>query len=119
MRRVIYMCTIAALMCTSSASAATRVWISEFSSIPSVTGGGQGQMAALPAVTNQQLDISSGVQSSAAFNGSTRYIRVVCELQCAVKAGGTASATDTVLPAYSPEYFGVSSGGTISVILAP
>ena len=119
MRRTLYICAVAVSLCASSASAATRVWISEFAGIPTVTGGGQGQMAVLPAVTNQQLDISGGVQSSAAFNGSTRYIRVVCELQCAVKAGGTASVTDTVLPAYSPEYFGVSSGGTISVILAP
>lgn len=107
---------------SSPAFAVTRVWISEFSSIPiSNNGGPVNQVGQLPAVANQQLDISGGVQSSAALNTATRFVRIVCELQCAAKVGGTAATTDTLIPALKPEYFGVPPGAavTISVILAP
>lgn len=99
------------------ASAASRVWISEYSSL----AGGNVQIVALPAVAIQStLDISGGAQTSAAFSGATRYIRVVCEVQCAVRADGTTATTSsTLLPALSPEYFGVQRGMTISVIAAP
>ena len=103
----------------SSAFAAQRVWITEFATLGGVSGGGQAQIANMPAVARQQVDVTGGVQSSAAFNASTRYIRVVCEVQCAVRGDGTAAVTDTLLPAYFPEYFGVQAGSVISVIAAP
>jgi hypothetical protein len=120
MRRIIYMCTVAGLMCVSSAAAATqRVWITEFASVGSAGGGGL-QIAKLPAVARQQLDTTGGVQTSSAFNGSTGFIRVICEVQCAVRGDGTAAAaTDLLIPAYAAEYFGVVAGGTLSVIAAP
>lgn len=109
-----------ALLC-SGAEAASRVWISEFGVLTATASGGSpGQMAALPSLTNQSpLDISGGVQASAAFGSQTKYIRVVCEVQCAVKGSGTATTSDTLLPALMPEYFGVQPGATISVIAAP
>ena len=97
------------VLVSTNAFAASRVWISEFS----VLGGPPGptQIATLPSITNQAtLDISGGVQSSAAFNSQTKYIRVYCEVQCAVKSGGTATTADTPIPALSPEYFGVAAG---------
>ena len=120
MRRVIYMCTVATLMFASSAAAATqRVWITEFASV-GAAGGGSIQIAKLPAVAKQQLDTTGGVQTSAAFNQSTKFIRVICEVQCAVRADGTAAtATDLLIPLYTAEYFGVVPGGTLSVIAAP
>jgi hypothetical protein len=120
MRRTLYICAVAASLCVSSAAAATqRVWITEFASVGSA-GGGSVQMARLPAVAKQQLDTTGGVQTSAAFNQSTKFIRVICEVQCAVRADGTsATATDLLIPLYSAEYFGVVAGGTISVIAAP
>jgi hypothetical protein len=39
----------------------------------------------------------TGVQTSAAFNASTKFIRVICEVQCAIAGTGTATATDTLL----------------------
>src|SRR5215475_13827747 len=91
--------TLLAVAASSSAAAATqRVWITEFSSV-ATAGGTAIQMARLPAVTKQQVDTTGGVQTSAAFNASTRFIRVVCEVQCAIRADGTAAtATDLVLP---------------------
>src|SRR5215831_9038674 len=106
------------LIPVSSAAATQRVWITELSAVASASGGNL-QMAKLPAVAKQQVDTTGGVQSSAAFNRSTNFIRVVCEVQCAITATGTATVTDLLLPAYTPEYFGVQPGGTISVIAAP
>jgi len=120
MRRTLYICAVAVSLCASSAAAATqRVWITEFAGI-GAAGGGALQIAKLPAVAKQQVDTTGGVQTSAAFNASTRFIRVICEVQCAVRGDGTAAAaTDLLIPAYTAEYFGVVAGGTLSVIAAP
>jgi hypothetical protein len=111
----------ALLLLPATANAASRVWISEYAVMTATASGGSaGQMAAIPAITIQSpLDISGGVQSSAAFNAQTKYIRIVCEVQCAVNGSGTATTSSTLLPALSPEYFGVQPGATISVIAAP
>ncbi|MGW1422684.1 hypothetical protein ACWAT4_21520 [Bradyrhizobium manausense] len=105
----------------ATANAASRVWISEFGVLAATASGGSpGQMAALPSLVDQStLDISGGVQSSAAFGSQTKYIRITCEVQCAVKVGGTASTSSLPLGAMSPEYFGVQAGATISVIANP
>ena len=103
--------------------AASRVWISEYAPLTATASGGSaGQMAALPAIAIQStLDLSGGTaQTSASFNVQTKYIRVVCEVQCAVRGDGTAATSSAILmPALSPEYFGVQPGSTISVIAAP
>jgi len=110
------------LLSATTAQAASRVWISEFTVLTATqSGGAAGQMAALPAkVLQSTLDISGGAQTSAAFNAETRFIRVVCEVQCAVRGDGSTATTSSILmPALSPEYFGVQPGATISVIAAP
>jgi hypothetical protein len=79
-------------------------------------------MAALPALVLQStLDLSGGTaQTSAAFGENTRYIRIICEIQCAVRGDGSAATSSAILlPALSPEYFGVQPGATVSVITAP
>jgi len=104
----------------TAADAASRVWISEYAVLTATASGGSGQMAAIPSITTQStLDISGGVQSSAAFNAQTKYIRIICEVQCAISGSGTATTSSTLLPALSPEYFGVQPGATVSVIAAP
>lgn len=111
------------VLSATTAQAASRVWISEYGVLTATNSGGSaGQMAALPALVLQStLDLSGGTaQTSAAFGSQTRYIRIVCEVQCAIRGDGTAATTSAILlPALSPEYFGVISGATISVIAAP
>jgi len=98
-------------------AAPARVWIAEFVAIRVEAAA---PFATLPALARQTpLDISTGAKTSAVFNMQTRYIRIVCEVQCAVTAAGTATPSDILLPALRPEYFGVQGGKTISVILAP
>jgi hypothetical protein len=102
------------------ASATQRVWISEFGQLAqSGQVGDKPQIAPLPVLRKQNLDTTGGVQSSAGFSGSTFFVRIVCEVQCAITGSGTAAVTDLLMPPYTPEYFGVQPGSTISVIAAP
>ncbi len=116
-RRIIIAAFLA--LFATSAHAASRVVVSEFRTLG--TGSNSpAQIGSLPSLRNQTpLDISGGVQSSQAFGSDTTYIRVICEVQCTVKGGSGATTSDTLLPALSPEYFGVQGGATISVIAAP
>ena len=110
------------LLSAAPSFAASRVWISEFNVLTATgSGGSAGQMAALPSVVEQPtLDLSGGAaQTSAAFGSQTKYIRVLCEVQCSLKGGTGATTSNMVLPALSPEYFGVQAGATISVIASP
>jgi hypothetical protein len=121
LRKFILAAALFALSATA-ADAASRVWISEYGVLTATNSGGPGQMAALPALALQStLDLTDGTaKTSAAFGGQTRYIRIVCEVQCAVRGDGTAATTSAILlPALGPEYFGVQPGSTISVIAAP
>lgn len=102
------------------AMAASRVWITEFAAAGSTLNSVPLQIATLPPLSDQTpLDISGGVQSSAAFNAQTRYIRVICEVQCAVKGSSGATTSNMLMPSLLPEYFGVQPGAIISVIAAP
>jgi len=115
-----YLAALLLLLIAYPAQAQTslRVWITEFAV-------GRAQAAApfatLPALVRQPVMILSGVpaKTSQVFNAQTRYIRVVCELQCAISGAGVATTADILLPAMKPEYFGVNGGRTISVIAAP
>ena len=122
LRKVILAAALFALSAVPS-FAASRVWISEYAVLTATSSGGSaGQMAALPALVMQStLDLSGGTaQTSAAFSSSTRYIRVICEVQCAVRGDGSDATTSAILlPALGAEYFGVQGGKTISVIAAP
>jgi len=112
---------LALMLLPATASATQRVWIHELAAMPTASTGVSMQMGRLPVVAKQQVDITAGVQTSAAFNAATRFIRVVCEVQCAVALNATATVTDVLLPALTPEYFGVpaGAGATLSVIAAP
>ena len=114
-----FLITAAMMFSVSSVQAANRVWVSEFAALPASSNGQLMQISGLPSIANQQVDITGGAQT-VTLQSNTKFVRLVCEVQCAVKGGGSAAATDTVLPAYSPEYFGVVSGGsTLTFILAP
>jgi hypothetical protein len=111
-----------ALLSITSAEAASRVWISEFGVLGVTNNGGvPAQIAALPSLSDQAtLDLTGGTaQTSASVSSQTKFIRIICEVQCAVKVGGTATASSMLLPAFSAEYFGIQPGTTISVISAP
>ena len=102
----------------AQAQTTSRVWIAEFAtSRPQAAA----PFATLPALVRQPVMVLTGTpaKTSQPFNVQTKYIRIVCEAQCAISGAGVATTADILLPAKVPEYFGVSGGRTISVIAAP
>ncbi len=83
-----------------------------------VSGDGIAQAVKEPSIATQTITFST-VELSAAFNDSTRIIRVVSDAQCYIKIGPnpTAVTADSMLmPAFGVEYFGVNPGDKLSVI---
>lgn len=122
MLRKIILAAALFVLSASPSLAASRVWIAEFGVQASTASGAVSPIAPLPALAMQStLDISAGTaQTSAAFSSQTRYIRIVCEVQCAVRGDGSAATSSAILlPGLSPEYFGVQPGSTVSVIASP
>lgn len=110
------------VLLVTEASAASKLYISEYASVGVATGV-VAQIAAEPSTDQTPVDFSGGVASSSAFASTTSYVRVVCDTQCAVKFGTapTATTSSKMLPALLPEYFAVPKGSSykISVIAAP
>lgn len=100
---------------------AANAYISEFAALGRTSSGtATAQIATLPSNADQKLDYSGGVQTSAAFNAKTFFIRVLCDSPCSVRGDGTAATTSNMrLPTDGVEYFAVQPGATISVISSP
>jgi hypothetical protein len=101
---------------------AAKLYISEYNSL-TLTAGLIAQAAPEASTDQTPVDYSGGVASSAAFASATSYVRVICDTQCSIKFGTAPTATNAnkVLPALTPEYFGVPQGSAykISVIANP
>lgn len=101
-------------------SLAANAYISEFAALGRTSSGtATAQIATLPVNADQKLDFSGGVQTSAAFNAKTFFIRVHCDAACSVNGSGTATTSNMRIPADGVEYFAVQPGATISVISSP
>lgn len=99
---------------------AANAYISEFAALGRTSSGtATAQIATLPSNADQKLDYSGGVQTSAAFNAKTYFIRVLCDSPCSVSGAGTATTSNMRLPTDGVEYFAVLPGSTISVISSP
>jgi hypothetical protein len=101
----------------SAQAAQARVWIAEFGTARATAAAPFANMPAL--VTQPVLDISVTRASSLPFSTQTKYIRVICEVNCVIRNSGTVSQNDIMLPALRPEYFGVAAGTTLSVTAVP
>jgi hypothetical protein len=119
MLRKLILAGLFALLATG-AQAANKAYISEFG-VLGTSNNGVPQIAAQPSLTEQTVDFSGGVTSSAAFGGGTKYIRILCDSRCSVQFGAAPTATTSKMPlaADTPEYFGVQPGEKVSVIANP
>ena len=104
------------LLAPVPAHAAQRVWITEFVAQTTVQVGAL-PLAQLPAWQKKPpLDITGGTAKTLTLDPKTKYIRIVCEAQCAFSTTGTATANDIMVPAKVPEYFAVTgTGGVLNV----
>jgi opacity protein-like surface antigen len=118
MLRKLFLAGLLALL--AGPSFAASAYISEFSALGRTSSGtATAQIATLPSNADQKLDFSGGVQSSAAFNAKTYFIRVHCDAACSVNGSGTATTSNMRIPADGVEYFAVLPGSTVSVISSP
>jgi len=71
-----------------------------------------------PPLVEQTVAISGGSAQSAAFNTSTRLVRIHTDSICSILFGSnpTATATNKRLAANATEYFVVSPGYKVAVI---
>jgi hypothetical protein len=98
----------------------TKAYISEYSNAPQAQLGNIIMCGAEPSVTTPQvLDYSGGVATSAAFNASTRFIRLHVDSIASFRFSTAGTAATTSYPrmaAGATEFFGVNPGDKVSVI---
>ena len=113
--------TIASIIAPFSPADATKLYIREYRQLGTQQLGDTPQVGQEPGTAEQQIDFTGGATQSAAFNGATRFVRVLCDVQCSVKFGTNPTATNVNMPlaAFTPEYFGVNAGDKVSVIVNP
>lgn len=97
---------ILAVLALASPASAAVCYISEFAQ----PGDAGMQVAKQPALTDQTVAVSSTSAASAAFQPSTRLIRINCDVVVSflVAASPTALATNARLPTGIVEYFQVN-----------
>lgn len=118
------LCVALALIAWGAPAMATQMSITEFLNVGNAGGNFTQplEVAMTPPVIDQgSVNFSGGATASAAFNAQTRFVRLVCDVQCSVAFGAnpTATTSNMVLPAGLPEYFGVIAGQKVSVIANP
>lgn len=91
----------------------TTAHISEYAAMTQQTGFGLGT-GEEPALAEYDIDYSGGEAHGAAFNASTRFVRVFVDSAAKIKIGVTATAANTStggksMAANQTEYFGVSA----------
>ena len=93
------------------------LYISEFYGRAPDAQGATLPIALVPAVVDQALAIGATTAASAAFNATTRMVRLATDATCSVAFGTTPTATVTTmrLAAGAVEYFGVPAGGNFKV----
>lgn len=107
----------ALLFSGAAASAADLLYISEYATMATA----RGQLAPItlaPSIADQVTsDFTAAAVQSSAFNSGTNFVRLFCTVQCSVTFGTnpTATANNTILPASTPEYFGVPPGQSFKV----
>lgn len=72
-----------------------------------------------PPIAEQKITISGSSTASAAFQATTRLVRIHTDAICSIKFGATAPTVDNTsmrLPADTIEYFSVNNNSFVSVI---
>lgn len=102
----------------SLSAGADSLWITEYVNPSPVLY----QAAQAPPTASQVVAITAASVQSAAFNASTRLVRVTADASCSVQIGGTnptATTTSARMAAGTPEYFIVAPGDKLAVIKNP
>jgi hypothetical protein len=93
------------------------LYIAEYANLAETVRGAP-PVAQAPAIAHQTVAITAGTLQSAAFDASTRFIRVHTDAICSIKIDSNPTATTSTarLAADQTEYFGVTAGHKVAVI---
>lgn len=108
--------SLACLVAGACAEAAT-LYVTEFAEPSPVTF----QAASAPPLRSTTVTIAASSAQSLAFTGTTKIVRLHCDVACQVEVGGTnptAVATSARLAAGQTEYYKVKPGAKVAVITA-
>ncbi|SRR5258708_1233947 len=99
---------------------AAKCYVREYPAL-AVPRGQIAQIAKEAGTDQAPIDFTSGHAESAAFAGSTNFIRLWCDAQASNKFGAAPVATNSNSPqtAGQPEYYGVVPGNKVSVVANP
>lgn len=96
----------------------TKLYVTEYSTVARDEAGNVIQAGHDVDANVIVLDYTSGVQTSAAFAKSTKFVRVHTDSACSVVIGPapTATTSDQRMAPNTTEFWGVRGGDKISVI---
>ena len=96
-----------------------KIWITEYTELPTDANRAAPQIAATPSITTQVVTFTTSTQS-AAFNANTKFVRVIADANCHVLFGANPTATTNSMRmvADAAEYFGVVAGQKLAAITA-
>lgn len=96
------------------------LFITELSTLAKGIDGTIIPVASMPPEMVQTVTFTTAVASTA-FAGTTKFVRIYSDTNCAIRFGEnpTAVVTDTALAANIPEYFGVRPRHMVSAIVRP
>lgn len=98
------------------------LYISEYAALGYVGQPFAAQLIQAPAgvpIAEQKLGVSGSSVTSASFNATTKFIRVVSDTACNLAFGGTGTSATTashLLPANAIVYYGVNLPTNLAVI---
>lgn len=94
-----------------------KLYVTELKSLV-MSDQGAVQVGKWPPEASQVVVIGGGSLSSAAFQGTTQFLRLESDVVCSFEVGAnpTATANSARMAADSPEYIAVNPGDKIAVI---
>jgi hypothetical protein len=115
--RLFAIVTAALMLLVTGAQAADLCYIAEYNTLGKARGEVP-DIAQEPRIASQvTADFTSGAVQSSAFNTTTSFIRLWCNVQASYLIGTnpTAANTDTPIAALTPEYFGIVQGSGMKI----
>jgi hypothetical protein len=96
-----------------------KLWITEYTELPRDAGLATPQIASTPSITTQVVTFTTSTQS-AAFNASTKFVRIISDANCHLLFGANPTATTSSMRmvADAAEYFGVVAGQKVAAVTA-
>ena len=95
-----------------------KIYITELANKGAAESGAGIEVAAVPPLAEQTVSVAGASAQSAAFNASTKFVRIATDtpVNLAFGANPTATVSTLYMPSGSVEYFAVTGGMKVAAI---